>query len=53
MLELEETVKLLKSLQNKLQDLGESLWHWRIGKKVKITRRGNFTRKFLAKCKKI
>jgi len=32
MLELEENLKKIEILKNKIQSLGESLWHWKIRK---------------------
>lgn len=41
MLELEETIKLLQELNEKLQNLGESLWHTKLRNHTKRTRRKN------------
>ena len=49
MLELEENSKLLKILEEKLQDLGESLWHFWIRKWIKRFRGWNLKRRFLAR----
>jgi len=32
MLELEENLKKIEILKNKIQSLGESLWHWKTRK---------------------
>ena len=41
MLELEENLKELQNLEEKLKELGESLWHREVGKRVKRIRRTN------------
>lgn len=40
-MELEENIKLLNSMNDKIKDLGESLWHKYIRKGVKRTRKSN------------
>ena len=46
---LEENSKLLEELENKLKELGESLWHFKIGKWIKGIRKRNIKRRFLAR----
>ena len=40
-MELEENIKLLNSMNDKIKDLGESLWHKYIRKGAKRTRKSN------------
>ena len=47
MLEFEENIKKLQNLNQKVIELGESLWHRNIGKKVKTIRKSNTPRKLL------
>ena len=47
MLELEENEKQLQELLQKLQELGESLWHISTRKRITRIRKANFGRKFL------
>lgn len=49
MIELEENLKLLKNLEEKLKDLGESLWHFYIRKRIKKIRSRNSKAKLLAR----
>ena len=47
MLELEENNNLLKNLKQKIQELGESLWHSQVRIKITNIRKADYGRKFL------
>lgn len=47
MLDLEENSKLLENIVNRLENLGESLWHRRGRKKIRKFRKTNIKRRFL------
>ena len=49
MIELEENTKLLKKLEEKLKELGESLWHFKTRKWIKRITKRNIERRFLAR----
>ena len=49
MLELEEVIKQLQELNDKLQNLGESLWHTKLRNYIKRTRRKNHTASILGR----
>lgn len=53
MLELEENSKLLQTLEQKLKDLGDSLWHCKNAKKVGRIRKTNNGTKLLGRYPKI
>ena len=41
MFDIEEKIRILNALKEKIKDLGESLWHKYIRKGVKRTRKSN------------
>ena len=47
MIELEENSKLIETLNNKLMDLGESLWHKKNRRGTKKIRTANYEKWFL------
>ena len=49
MLELEENTRLLKNLEEKLKELGESLWHCKTRTRIKRIRKRDYARKYLAR----
>ena len=53
MLELEENSKLLQTLEQKLKDLGDSLWHRKNAKKIRRIRKTNNVTKLLGRQPKI
>ena len=52
MLEFEEIIKTLNELKNRLESLGESLWHTKFRKKITGIRRTNFKTRILGRYRK-
>lgn len=52
MLEFEEIIKTLNELKNRLESLGESLWHIKFRKKITGIRRANFKTRILGRYRK-
>ena len=48
LIELEENINKLQQLKNKIESLGESLWHKSKERRTEKVRRTNTTRKLLA-----
>jgi hypothetical protein len=47
MIELEENSKHLLNMKEKIKSLGDSLWHYKAWRKVKIIRSGNIQTRVL------
>lgn len=52
MLEFEEIIKTLNELKNRLESLGESLWHIKFRKKITGIRRANLKTRILGRYRK-